>query len=242
MRLDKYLASCGLGSRTVVKQLLKKKQITVNDECITSAKHQVNPEIDTVKHQGISLIYQEFVYYMLNKPAGLLSATEDKQQKTVLDLIESKDKHHSLFPVGRLDKDTTGLLLLTNNGQLAHAMLSPKKHVDKVYQASVSGIMTDEDVRDFASGMTLSDFTAKPASLRILQVDEDQNECLVEITLSEGKFHQVKRMVAACAKEVISLKRVGMGPLVLDNSLSEGAYRPLKAEELESLAAFGVGL
>ena len=179
---------------------------------------------------------------MLNKPKGVISATEDNHHKTVLDLLDKTAWDKEVFPVGRLDIDTHGLLFLTNNGKLAHAMLSPKKHVDKLYRAKVAGIMTAEDVEHFAKGIELKDFTCQPAQLEILEIDEAANTSLVAITIKEGKFHQVKRMVLACGKEVTDLERLNMGPLQLDENLSLGEWRRLTAQELAKLEVFDVEL
>ncbi|SNU08787.1 16S rRNA pseudouridine516 synthase [Streptococcus equinus] len=242
MRLDKFLVEAGVGSRTEVKQLLKKKQVLVNGKLETSPKTQIDEKLDKIVCQGQNLSYEKFVYYMLNKPKGVISATEDDHHKTVLDLLDKTAWDKEVFPVGRLDIDTHGLLLLTNNGKLAHAMLSPKKHVDKLYRAKVAGVMTDEDVKAFADGIELKDFTCQPAQLDIIKADEESNTSLVEIVIKEGKFHQVKRMVLACGKEVTDLQRLSMGPLQLDDELALGEWRRLSPEELESLQKFGVEL
>lgn len=242
MRLDKFLVEVGQGSRTEVKQLLKKKQVSVNGKIETSPKTQIAEKADQVICQGQNLSYEKYVYYMLNKPKGVISATEDNHHKTVLDLLDKTAWDKEVFPVGRLDIDTHGLLFLTNNGKLAHAMLSPKKHVDKLYRAKVAGIMTAEDVEHFAKGIELKDFTCQPAQLEILEIDEAANTSLVAITIKEGKFHQVKRMVLACGKEVTDLERLNMGPLQLDENLSLGEWRRLTAEELAKLEVFDVEL
>lgn len=240
MRLDKFLTDMGLGSRTEVKTLLKKKQVTVNGRVESSPKAQVDEQKDTICYQGQPLVHETFVYYLLNKPAGVISATEDKHHRTVLDLLDDTARHKQVFPVGRLDLDTTGLLFLTNNGPLAHALLSPKKHVDKTYVATVSGVMTPDDVDRFAQGIELSDHLCQPALLELLDIAEQTSR--VRITIREGKFHQVKRMVAACGKEVTSLKRLSMGPLTLPEDLPEGNYRRLTPAERQSLVVFGVDL
>ncbi len=242
MRLDKFLVDCGVGSRTEVKKLLKQKQVTVNGQIETSPKQQIDENTDRIAVEGQILDYETFVYYLLNKPQGVISATEDDQHRTVLALLDDTARHKKVFPVGRLDIDTHGLLLLTNNGQLAHAMLSPKKHVDKVYLAQVEGVMDSSDVEKFVAGIELKDVTCQPAKLTILSVDEATQTSLVEITIREGKFHQVKRMVQACGKTVTDLERISMGPLVLDENLVLGDYRRLTAEELASLEIFGVPL
>ena len=234
MRLDKCLADCGLGTRSEVKSLLKAKRITVNGKVATNGKVQVNPETDEILFDGEKIQYEEFVYIIMNKPKGVVSATEDNLHKTVLDLIDPLYFKKGVFPVGRLDIDTHGLLLLTNDGELAHRLLSPKKHVTKIYQARVEGVMTAEDVTAFEKGIVLSDGTeCMPARLDILSTTQD--ESVVQIHLKEGKFHQVKRMVKACGKTVVDLQRLTMGPLKLDESLALGESRPLTEEELESL-------
>ena len=235
MRLDKYLVACAVGSRTEVKNFLKAGRVTVNGKKEKSAKLQINEETDEICFDGQKLEYEEFVYYMMNKPQGVISATEDPKHKTVLDLLDDLARSKEVFPVGRLDIDTHGLLLLTNDGQLAHALLSPKRHVDKIYLALVDGIMTQEDVETFAQGIPLKDFTCKPAKLELVSIDREKNQSLVRVTIAEGKFHQVKRMVAYCGKEVVNLKRLTMGTLTLDEDLKRGEWRRLSKEELEGL-------
>lgn len=233
MRLDKFLAEVGLGSRKEVKQLIKKGQISVNQKIEKSDKKQIDPEKDQVDYQGEILHYQEFYYYLLHKPAGVVSATEDKHDQTVMDLFSPTDYRSDLFPVGRLDKDTEGLLLITNDGKLAHDLLSPKKHVEKEYFAEVQGVMTAEDQQRFVDGFLLDGERALPAELLIDEVTENKSK--VRIILHEGKFHQVKRMVKACGKEVTYLKRIRMGKLLLTKELVKGAYRSLTEDELKGL-------
>ena len=235
MRLDKYLVVCAVGSRTEVKNLLKAGRVTVNGKKEKSAKLQINEDTDEICFDGQKLDYEEFVYYMMNKPQGVISATEDPKHKTVLDLLDDLARSKEVFPVGRLDIDTHGLLLLTNDGKLAHALLSPKRHVDKTYLAQVKGIMTDEDIETFAQGIPLKDFTCQPAKLELVSVDAEKNQSLVRVTIAEGKFHQVKRMVAYCGKEVVDLQRLTMGTLTLDENLKRGEWRRLTKEELEGL-------
>nr|WP_239682999.1 16S rRNA pseudouridine(516) synthase [Streptococcus anginosus] len=221
---------------------MKKKQVLVNGKIETSAKVQIDENQDEISVNNRVLVYERFVYYLLNKPKGVISATEDDKHRTVLDLLNENARQKEVFPVGRLDIDTHGLLLLTNNGALAHAMLSPKKHVAKVYRAKVDGIITEKDVEHFEAGIELKDFTCQPAKLTILEVNEEQQTSLVEIIISEGKFHQVKRMVQACGKMVTDLERLSMGPLMLDERLELGTFRRLTKEELEKLTIFGVEL
>ena len=235
MRLDKYLVACAIGSRTEVKNFLKSGRVTVNGKKEKSAKLQIDEVIDEICFDGQKLDYEEFIYYMMNKPKGVISATEDPIHKTVLDLLDDYAHAKEVFPVGRLDIDTHGLLLLTNDGQLAHALLSPKRHVDKTYLAQVDGIMTDEDIETFAKGIPLKDFICQPAILELVFIDREKNQSLVRVTIAEGKFHQVKRMVAYCGKEVVDLKRLTMGTLTLDENLKRGEWRRLTTEELENL-------
>jgi len=237
MRLDKFLVVCAVGSRTEVKNLLKAGRVTVNGKKEKSAKLQIDEERDQIRFDGQVLEYEEFVYYMMNKPQGVISATEDPKHRTVLDLLDEYARAKEVFPVGRLDIDTHGLLLLTNNGQLAHALLSPKRHVDKTYLAQVEGSMSQEDVDTFAKGISLKDFTCQPAKLEIVSVDPEKNQSLVRVTIAEGKFHQVKRMVAYCGKEVVDLQRLTMGTLILDEKLKRGEWHRLTKEELENLLA-----
>ena len=217
--------------------MLKAGRVTVNGKKEKSAKLQINEEKDEIRFDGQVLEYEEFVYYMMNKPQGVISATEDSKHRTVLDLLDGIARTKEVFPVGRLDIDTHGLLLLTNDGKLAHDLLSPKRHVDKTYLAQVEGIMTQEDVETFAKGIPLKDFTCQPAKLEIVSVDSVKNQSLVRVTIAEGKFHQVKRMVAYCGKEVVDLQRLTMGTLVLDENLERGEWRRLTREELENLLA-----
>ncbi|CKJ22750.1 ribosomal small subunit pseudouridine synthase A [Streptococcus pneumoniae] len=174
---------------------------------------------------------------MMNKPKGVISATEAPKHRTVLDLLDDLARSKEVFPVGRLDIDTHGLLLLTNDGQLAHVLLSPKRHVDKTYLAQVKGIMTQEDVETFAEGIPFKDFTCQPAILELVSIDTEKNQSQIRVTIAEGKFHQIKRMVGYCGKEVVDLQRLTMGTLVLDENLERGEWRRLTKEELEILRA-----
>ncbi|MEX3747682.1 MULTISPECIES: pseudouridine synthase [Lysinibacillus] len=233
MRLDKLLANMGYGSRKEVKQLLKQKAVTVDGAYVKDAALHVDPEKQDVSVFGERVMYTEFVYIMMNKPPGVISATEDLRDETVIDLLDPLFQHFEPFPVGRLDKDTEGLLLLTNDGILAHNLLSPKKHVPKVYYAQIEGIVTDEDCEKFAQGVELDDgYVTKPGELIILK-SAQQSE--IELMIQEGKFHQVKRMFEAVGKRVTYLKRLSMGNLKLDDNLELGEYRELTAEELAGL-------
>ena len=231
LRLDKYLADMSIGTRTEVKKLISKGLVTVNDSTVKKPETKIDTEKDEVICKGISVSYAEYEYYMLNKPQGVISATEDPNQETVLDLISSKRK--DLFPVGRLDKDTEGLLLITNDGQLAHRLLAPGKHVDKVYYARIDGCVTDRDVEAFKEGLDIGDDKKTlPGFLKILS-SGDVSE--IELTIHEGRFHQVKRMFQAVDKEVVFLKRLSMGGLSLDPKLKPGEYKELKKDEIDML-------
>lgn len=230
MRLDKLLANSGLGSRKDVKALLKKKLVSVNGKTATDGSMHVDPELDQVQAAGQQISYQEFIYLMLHKPAGYLSATEDAADKTVIDLLPAEYLHFSPFPVGRLDKDTEGLLLLTNDGQLGHSLTSPKKDVPKTYFAMIKGRVTEEDTAAFKAGVVLEDgYEAKPGMLEILN-SADVSE--IELTITEGKFHQVKRMFEAVGKKVLYLKRLSMGEIKLDPDLAKGHIRKLNEQEM----------
>ncbi|WP_270346785.1 pseudouridine synthase [Enterococcus thailandicus] len=233
MRLDKFLADVGLGSRKEVKGLIKKGQVTVNGKVIKSDKFQVKELLDEIAYLDEKLMYQKNFYYLLNKPAGVVSATQDNYDETVLDLLNDFDYREDLFPVGRLDKDTEGLLLITNDGALAHRLLSPKKHVEKEYFAKVAGVMTAEDIDAFSKGLVISQGEETlPTVLTIDAVNEAEQTSDIRLILHEGKFHQVKRMVKAVGKEVTYLKRIRMGNVVLPADLGLGEYRELTAEEL----------
>ena len=233
MRLDKLLSNMGYGSRKEVKLLLKSKAVEVNGDIAKDVSMHVDTEADRIVVFGEQVIYTEFIYLMMNKPPGVISATEDKKDETVIDLLDPLAQHFKPFPVGRLDKDTEGLLILTNDGHLTHQLLSPKKHVPKRYFALINGRVTNEDVKAFKKGVTLEDgYLTKPGELTILTSDEVSE---IELTIVEGKFHQVKRMFEAVGKKVTYLKRVRMGSLHLDETLELGDYRPLTEEELKAL-------
>lgn len=235
IRLDKYLADMSVGTRQEVKKYIRQGRVKINEDIIKKPEYKIREDEDKVAFDGAPVAYETFEYYMLNKPAGVISATEDKRDKTVLDLIKEK-KRKDLFPVGRLDKDTEGLLLITNDGALAHRLLSPKKHVDKCYYAKISGGVTEEDVRVFKERINIGtqeepEWTM-PAELKIL---EKGTVSRIRLTIREGKFHQVKRMFLAVGKEVVYLKRERMGALVLDEELAPGEYRKLTDRELKSI-------
>ena len=229
-RLDKVLAATGRWSRREVKLLVKQGQVRVNGAAASSAEEKLDPETAAVTVGGQTVVLQKHTYIMLHKPAGVLSATEDSRQKTVLELLPPELRRRGLSPVGRLDKDTEGLLLLTDDGELAHRLLSPKYHVDKRYYAEVDGLLGPADADAFAKGMTLDDgLVCLPAGLELC----GSGACIG--TLQEGKFHQVKRMLAFRGAPVRYLKRLAMGPLALDPSLETGAFRELTAAEVSAL-------
>lgn len=234
MRLDKYLAEMGVGTRQEVKKQIRQGKAAVNGTVVKAADTKIDETSDEVTISGRNISYVSYEYYMLNKPAGVVSATEDRRDTTVIDLIKEK-KRKDLFPVGRLDKDTEGLLLITNDGDLAHRLLTPKKHVDKVYYAKIDGMVTEEDVKRFAEGIDIGaeeEEMTRPAKLDIMKSAEESE---IRLTIHEGKFHQVKRMFLAVGKEVTYLKRERMGTLCLDENLKPGEYRLLTEEEIENV-------
>ena len=229
MRLDKFLCSCGLGTRTEVKKIIKSKRVKVDDVIIDKSEFKVD-ENSNVFLDNKPLTYNQYTYIMLNKPAGCLSATKDNHKQTVIDLLKDKYKNIGLFPVGRLDKDTVGLVLLTNDGDFAHNTLSPKKHVSKTYIAHISGNLPPDAKQIFNKGVTLKDFTCKSAELIIKEVH--QNYTVVQVTIVEGKYHQIKRMFLSLGCKVEYLKRISFGDITLDLNLKEGEYRLLNEKEL----------
>ena len=235
MRIDKYLANMNVGSRKEVHQLIKKGLVDVNGKTVKTPKEKIN-EDDVVTVNGEKVAYQKYHYFLLNKPTGVLSATEDRSQKTVISLLKPEDRYQGIAPVGRLDKDTTGLLLVTNDGQLNHELVAPNKHVAKVYRAQIAGVADDETVKTFASGMTLGDGTKlKPAKLRILKQDRENATSEIEIEISEGKYHQIKRMFGAVGMKVMALDRLAMGKLCLPADLKRGKFVELSLDEIENV-------
>ena len=231
-RLDKWLASQTALSRRDAAKAIRDKRVTVNGEICREADRKIDVGADTVALDGAALRYRAFVYYMMNKPTGVVSATEDREERTVLDLLPPELRRRGLFPAGRLDKDTTGLLILTDDGDYAHRMLSPKKHVDKTYIATLDRTPGEEVAARFAAGVTLADGTVcRPAQAVPLGGER------VQVVISEGRYHQVKRMFAACGCRVVALERVGIGALALDRSLAPGAVRELTGEEKDRVFA-----
>lgn len=235
-RLDKVLSNLGYGTRKELKQIIKKKMVTVNDVVAKDSGMQVDPEKDKIIINGEEIFYRKYIYLLMNKPPGVVSATFDNRDETVIDLLYAEDQVFQPFPVGRLDKDTVGLLILTNDGELNHKLISPKSHVDKVYFAKINAPITDKDIKAFKDGIVLDDgYKCMSAKLEIVNNFEDSSE--VKVTIQEGKFHQVKRMFIARDKKVEYLQRIKFGELELDESLEEGEYRELSEEELAKLTS-----
>ena len=236
-RLDKIISNLGYGSRKEIKGLARKGFIEVDGVIEKDSSKLIDPEKSIIKINGEQIFYREFIYLMMNKPDGVVSATYDSRDETVIDLLEIDHQAFEPFPVGRLDKDTVGLLLLTNDGELNHRLISPKWKVDKVYYARIDKKVTEEDVEKFKKGITLDDgYVCKEAILEIIEATDEGSE--VNITIQEGKFHQVKRMFEAVGKNVTYLQRIEFGGLPLDEDLEEGEYRELTEEEVKHLKSF----
>lgn len=238
MRIDKLLANSGYGTRKEVKKLLKQGVVCSDGVVVKDGKYHVDPNENSITVNGSEVEYKEFIYLMMNKPQGVISATEDSRDETVVDLLELEDAAYEPFPVGRLDKDTEGLMLLTNDGKLSHQLLSPRKHVPKTYIATIEGAVTEDDIQKFKQGVILDDgYLTKPAHLVIHETGQISH---IELTITEGKFHQVKRMFQSVGKRVTYLKRMTIGPLHLDETLELGEYRELTDEEIELLRTANV--
>lgn len=233
-RLDKVLSNLGYGTRKEVKALVKDGMIEVDGTIIKDSGVKIDPNVCKIRVSGELINYRKYIYLMMNKPEGVVSATFDNYDETVIDLLEPEHQAFNPFPVGRLDKDTVGLLLLTNDGELNHRLISPKWHVDKIYYAEIDKVVDEKDIDAFEKGVTLDDgYKCMPAKLEILQADSDGSK--VKVTIQEGKFHQVKRMFQSRDKSVVYLKRIKFGPLHLDTNLPEGEYRELSEKEVELL-------
>ena len=236
-RLDKIISNLGYGSRKDVKSYVKKGLIEVDGVVVKDNGMLIDPEKASIKVNGEEILYRKFIYLMMNKPDGVISATYDNNEETVIDLLEADHQVFEPFPIGRLDKDTVGLLLLTNDGELNHRLISPKFHVDKIYYAKINKEVNENDVEAFKKGITLDDgYKCREAKLEILKADENGSE--VRITIHEGKYHQVKRMFEAVDKKVVYLKREEFGGLKLDDTLEEGEYRELSDDELALLKSY----
>lgn len=236
-RLDKIISNLGFGSRKEIKTLARKGFIEVDGIVVKDSGMNVDPDKSVIKINGEQVFYREYIYLIMNKPAGVISATHDNKDETVIDLLEVDHQAFDPFPVGRLDKDTVGLLLLTNDGELNHRLIAPKWKVDKIYYAKIDKKVTEKDIEAFKKGITLDDgYVCKEAHLEILNATDEGSE--INLTIQEGKFHQVKRMFEAVGKEVVYLKRIEFGGLTLDEDLEEGEYRELTEEELAQLKSF----
>lgn len=233
IRIDKFLGNMGIGTRTEIKKYIKQKLIMVDGEIIKSSSIKIDTDVNEVRFNNRIIEFRDKVYLMMNKPQDVISATYDNMHETVIDLLDEDYHHFDLFPMGRLDIDTEGLLILTNDGKLSHRVLSPKHHVNKTYYAEVDGQVLDEHIEIFEEGIDLEDFITQPATLQIIHSEEGYSE--VHITISEGKFHQVKRMVNAIGMNVTYLKRLKMGGLELDETLELGEYRELEEAEIKML-------
>jgi len=229
MRLDRYLCELNTGTRSQVREFIKKGLVSVNGQVIRLPDRKIEEQKDQVSFQGRPLTYQKYVYYMLNKPRGVVSATQDNTAGTVVELL-APERKKDLFPVGRLDKDTEGLLLLTNDGELAHRLLSPKKHVDKTYRVTAARALSEADIRQLEQGVDIGeDRLTLPAKVEVL------SENVIDLTIQEGKYHQVKRMLQAVNNQVTALKRIRFGKIALDEGLAPGEYRPLTPQEEKNL-------
>ena len=236
-RLDKIISNLGYGSRKEIKALVKKGLVKVDGEIVKDNGLLIDPEKSFININGEDLFYREYIYLMMNKPDGVISATYDNREETVIDLLEVEHQVFDPFPVGRLDKDTVGLLLLTNDGELNHRLISPKWHVDKVYYAKIDKAVDEKDVEAFKNGITLDDgYKCKEGKLEIISSSDEGSEVMV--TIQEGKYHQVKRMFEALGKTVVYLKRTEFGGLPLDQDLEEGEYRELTEDELALLKSY----
>lgn len=232
MRLDRFLANSGVGTRKEVKEILKKRKIKVNDSIITDGSTHIDENKDAVKYEEKEISYKPFIYIMMNKPDGVISATEDDEHRTVIDLLGNKYRTYSVFPIGRLDIDTEGLLILTNDGILTHNLLAPNKHVDKKYYVELKNPVLKSDIEKLENGIELENgFVTKNAKVAVIENTENK----VYITITEGKYHQVKRMFKAVNNKVLYLKRVQMGNLKLDDKLKVGEYRELTEKEINIL-------
>ncbi|MYV16937.1 pseudouridine synthase [Lactobacillus rossiae] len=236
IRLDKYLKEMRVATRSEAHTLIRDGHVNVNGVVAKQGRQSIDPDQDTVLVGGQPVVYQRYFYFLLNKPVAVVTATTDKTAQTVMDLFNKADYRDDLFPVGRLDKDTTGALLITNNGELGHRLTNPKHHVTKVYQTIVTGTLTEDDVAQVAAGITLKDGTVlKPADMKLDAYDPVLDQTTIQLTLTEGKYHQVKRMVGSFGQRVVRLERLSFGPLKLSTGLLPGHYRALSEEEVNAL-------
>lgn len=236
MRLDKFISNAGIGSRTDAKKIIKSGRITVDGVKVKSYDIKVQVNKNIIKLDGKEIIYKKYTYIIMNKPAGVICATFDKKEKTVIDLLEEKYKNLGLFPVGRLDKDTVGLIILTNDGEFAHNTLSPRKHVSKIYYAHVEGTITEDDIIKFKNGIIIENYKCKDSELKVLSIDNGHS--IVNVEIQEGKFHQIKRMFLSLGKKVIYLRRIKFGNIELDKNIKEGMYREFNEDEMKKMQEF----
>ena len=233
-RIDKILSNLGHGTRKEVKALLKKGKVEIDGIIASDSAMKIDPDKAVIKVSGEEIKYRKYIYLIMNKPAGVVSATVDNHDETVIDLLDEQYHSFKPFPIGRLDKDTVGLLLITNDGELNHKLIAPKNHVDKVYYAEINKFIDAKDIATFKKGVVIDDgYKCMPAILEVLNANENGSEVMV--TIQEGKFHQVKRMFESVDKKVVFLRRISFGPLKLDENLCEGQYRELSEEEINSL-------
>ncbi|MBU3146393.1 pseudouridine synthase [Clostridium sp. CF012] len=233
-RIDKILSNLGHGTRKEVKGLLKKGKVEIDGIIASDSAMKIDPDKAVIKVSGEEINYRKYIYLIMNKPSGVVSATVDNHDETVIDLLDHEYHSFNPFPIGRLDKDTVGLLLITNDGELNHKLIAPKNHVDKVYYAEINKFIDEKDIATFKKGVVIDDgYKCMPAVLEVLNANENGSEVMV--TIQEGKFHQVKRMFESVDKKVVFLRRVSFGPLKLDENLQEGQYRELSEEEINSL-------
>jgi len=233
-RIDKILSNLGHGTRKEVKALLKKGKVEIDGIIAKDSAMKIDPDKAVIRVSGEEINYRKYIYLIMNKPAGVVSATVDNHDETVIDLLDQEYHSFKPFPIGRLDKDTVGLLLITNDGELNHKLIAPKNHVDKVYYAEINKFIDAKDITTFKNGVVIDDgYKCMPAILEVLNANDDGSEVMV--TIQEGKFHQVKRMFESVDKKVVFLRRISFGPLKLDENLCEGQYRELSEEEISSL-------
>lgn len=236
MRIDKFLANQDIGSRSQVKQYIKKGMVSINGTVCKSPEQKIDENTDQISYNGTVIGYQKHHYYMLNKPAGCVSTTNDNLHTTILDLLKGSVSVKNLFPVGRLDIDTEGLLLITDDGELSHNLLSPSKHVAKTYFARIDGLVTEEHIKAFKAGLDIGDDKpTKPGTLFIKSANPDTSTSEILLTITEGRYHQVKRSFEVLGMKVTYLKRLSMGSLTLDESLAPGEFRELTDSELQAL-------
>jgi len=237
IRLDKFISNSSKYSRNEVKKIIKSGRVTVDEIKVKNADIKIDIDKNIIKIDNKQIIYRKYTYIMINKPKGVICATSDNNEKTIIDLLKDDYKNMNLFPVGRLDKDTVGLVIITNDGEFAHNSLSPKKHITKTYYAKIKGVVTEEDIIKFKNGITIDNgYKCKSSSIEIMKIEKENNISHINIEISEGKFHQIKRMFEAINKKVIYLKRIKFYDIILDKNLKEGQYRELNEKEMSIIS------